>query len=105
MDRPFAFIDRAVELSFYEDDPVTVTLYLGDTLEEQIARAVRHYDLPHTAEEDRENLAALLGKEQTEAILSRAENPDRLTVLEILSYVIRSCREDQAKKLEALAAG
>jgi hypothetical protein len=30
---------------------------------------------------------------------------DRLAVLELLSFVVRRCREEQGKKLMALAAG
>ena len=104
MQAPFTFIDRAVTLRFYTEDPVETTLYLGDALETQIAAAVSHYDAPHTLEEDVENLKTVLGA-ATEAVLARAETLDRLTVLELLSYTIRVCREEQGKKLMALADG
>ena len=105
MDAPFTCIDRAVTLQFYPEDPVEVRLYLGDRLEEQFQRAVGHSDLPHTLQEAQENLAALVGKETAEALLSRAETRDRLTVVELLSYIILRCREEQGKKLMALAEG
>ena len=105
MAAPFTFIDRAVTLRYYPEDPVEVRMYLGDALEEEIRRAVAHYDLPHTLEEDRENLAAFLGREAAEQLLSRAETPDRLTVLELLTYAIRTLREEQGKKLLALGEG
>ena len=105
MAAPFTFIDRAVTLQFYPEDPVEVKLYLGDALEEKIAGAVGHYDEPHTLEEDMENLRALIGPEPAEKLLARAETLDRLTVLELLSYIIRTCRETQGKKLTALAEG
>lgn len=105
MDAPFACIDRAVTLTFYPEDPVEVRLYLGDRLEEQFQRAVEHYDRPHTLEEDQENLASLVGRDTAEQLLGRAETRDRLTVVELLSYIILRCREEQGKKLMALAGG
>ena len=104
MDAPFTFLDRAVTLRFYEEDPVELRVYLGDLLEEKLQKAVAHYDAPHTLEEDRENLRMLLGPE-ADALLARAEIPDRLAVLELLSYAVRTIREEQGKKLTALAAG
>ncbi len=105
MDMPFTFIDRAVTLRFYEDDPVEVKLYLGDALEEKIQRAVAHYDENHTLAEDVENLRELVGREAADLLLSRAPQADRLAVLELLSYTVRQCREQQGKKLMALAEG
>ena len=105
MATPFTFIDRAVTRQFYQDDPVELTLYLGDALEEKIAEAVRHYDEPHTLEEDVESFRSLVGAEAADQLLERAETLDRLTVLELLSYTVRACREMQGKKLMALAEG
>ncbi len=105
MNTPFTFIDRAVTLRFYRQDPVEVTLYLGDALEAQLQRAAAHYDESHTLEEDIANLAALVGQENAARLLSRAETVDRLAVLELLSYTMRQCREEQGKKLMALAEG
>ena len=104
MDAPFTFLDRAVTLRFYEEDPVEARLYLGDLLEETIAKAVAHYDEPHTLEEDKDNLRSVLG-ETADRLLERAETVDRLTVLELLAYTVRVCREEQGKKLMALAEG
>ena len=105
MDTPFTFLDRAVTLRFYEEDPVELRLYLGDALEEKIAAAVGHYDAPHTLEEDVENFRTLVGEKTADRLLERAEPLDRLSVLELLSYTIRACREAQGKKLTALAEG
>ncbi len=105
MPTPFTFIDRAVTLRYYEEDPVEVTLYLGDALEERLQAAVSHYDAPHTVEEDAENFRRLVGREAADRLLGRAEVLDRLTVLELLSYTVRACREEQGKKLMALAEG
>lgn len=103
MDTPFTFIDRAITLEFYQDPTEQVKLYLGDVLEEKIARAVAHYDEDHTLSEDVKNLRELMGQENADRLLARAEPVDRLTVLELLSYTVRRCREEQAKKLLALA--
>ena len=103
MDTPFTFIDRAITLEFYQDPTEQVKLYLGDVLEDKIARAVAHYDEKHTLSEDVENLRELMGQENADRLLARAEPVDRLTVLELLSYTVRRCREEQAKKLLALA--
>lgn len=105
MENTFTFIDRALDLSFYDQEPVTVRLYLGDALEEKLQAAVGHYDQDHTLEEDVENLKALVGAETGQLLLDRAETVDRLAVLELLSFVVRRCREEQGKKLMALAAG
>ena len=104
MDAPFTFIDRAVTLRFFPEDPVEVRLYLGDLLEEKLRLAAAHYDAPHSLEEDEENLRNLLGP-AAEELLSRAAVRDRLTVIELLTYTVRALREAQGKKLEALTAG
>ena len=98
----FTFIDRAVTLRFFEEDPVEITLYLGDELDRRIEAAAAHYDEAHTVEEDKENLARLVGQEAAEALLQRTEAQDRLAVLELVLYVVAECRETQAKKLTAL---
>lgn len=102
---PFTFIDRAVAIRYYPEDPIELTLYLGDALDARLDAAVAHYDLPHTVAEDVENFLALVGRESGEKLLARAETVDRLTVLELLSYTVRVCREEQGKKLMALAEG
>ena len=104
MTGPFTFIDREITLRFFEEDPVSVTLYLGDALEDRLQAAVAHYDENHTVAEDLENFKMLLGAEHAEAVLQRAGKLDRLGVLELLSYTVRVCREEQGKKLLALAA-
>lgn len=103
MQEPFTFIDRAVTLTYFPETPVAVRLYLGDALEERIARAVAHYDQEHTLEEDRENLCRLLGAENGKNVLAAAGDTDRLGVLELVSFTVRRCREEQGKKLMALA--
>ena len=103
MNQPFTFIDRAITLEFYPENPVQVRLYLGDELEERLQAAVAHYDAPHTLAEDKENFRMLLGRDSAEAVLAGAGEIDRLAVLELLSYTIRRCREEQGKKLMALA--
>ena len=105
MTEPFTFIDRAITLRFFEEEPVEVTLYLGDALEDRLQAAVGHYDENHTAEEDLENFKMLLGEKQAKAVLQRAGKLDRLGILELLSYTVRVCREEQGKKLLALAGG
>ncbi len=105
MNEPFTFIDRAVVLRYFPKTPVDVKLYLGDALEDRIAQAVRHYDQDHTLEEDRENFKMLLGAEKGEQVLQAAGDTDRLGVLELVSYTVRRCREEQGKKLMALAGG
>jgi hypothetical protein len=105
MDTAFTFIDRTVDLTFYDQEPVTVRMYLGDALEEKLQQAVGHYDQDHTLEEDMENLKMLVGQEEGAQLLERAEPLDRMAVLELLSFVVRRCREEQGKKLMALAAG
>lgn len=103
MQEPFTFIDRAVTLCYFPEHPVEVRLYLGDALEERIDRAVAHYDREHTLEEDRENLCRLLGAENGRQVLAAAGDTDRLGVLELVSFTVRRCREEQGKKLMALA--
>lgn len=104
MTGPFTFIDREITLRFFEEEPVEICLYLGDALEDRLQAAVAHYDQPHILEEDLENFRMLLGEENAAAILQRAGELDRLGVLELLSYTVRVCREEQGKKLLALAA-
>lgn len=105
MNEPFTFIDRAVVLRYFPENPVDVKLYLGDALEDRITQAVRHYDQDRTLAEDRENLKMLLGAENGQRVLAAAGDTDRLGILELVSYTVRRCREEQGKKLMALAGG
>lgn len=103
MAEPFTFIDRAITLTYFPEAPVEIRLYLGDALEDRVQAAVEHYDAPHSLEEDKENLRMLLGRENGGAVLAGAGILDRLGVLELVSYTVRRIREEQGKKLMALA--
>lgn len=104
----FAYAKRACKVQFFEEEPVAVTLFVGDQTDKlcmQGARLIEEGDKCAAPEERtekyREAVELLLGEEKTAAVLSRAEEKDSFALLEIWQFVVRSLREHKVKNLIA----
>lgn len=110
MGKIFAFANRACRIQFFEDEPVVLTLFIGDETDKRIldsAALIDAADKLKNVEERyakyREGLKTLIGEEKMEEILSRAETVDSLAILEIWQFILHCLREHKVKNLTASA--
>lgn len=110
MSKFFTFADRACRIQFFEDDPVVLTLCIGDETDKHIMKSaamIEDADKLKSVEERfakyRAALAELITEEKVDAILSRAETADSMAVLEIWQFVLNCLREHKVKNLTASA--
>lgn len=106
----FTFADRACRIQFFEEEPVVLTLFVGDETDKRIIKSasmIEDADKLKSVDERfakyREALAELITAEKADAILARAETADSMTVLEIWQYVLHCLREHKTKNLIASA--
>ena len=110
MGKCFAFADRACRIQFFDDDPVVLTLFIGDETDKRIMKSasmIEDADKLKSVEERcvkyREALSELITEEKVDAILSRAETADSMAVLEIWQFVLNCLRDQKVKNLTASA--
>lgn len=104
----FTFASRACPIRFFEEDPITVTLFIGDETDKlclKSAELIGEGDSAATpaerAQKYREAVELLLGKEKLDAILARAEAQDSFALLEIWQFAVRTLRDTKVKNLSA----
>lgn len=104
----FTFADRFCKLQFFEEDPIVVTLFLGDETDKRIMdsgalieKADKQKDLEQRTKLYRQALELLIGEEKTEAILARADTADSFSILAVWNYILQVIREQKVKNLVA----
>ena len=110
MGKCFAFANRACRIQFFEDNPVVLTLLIGDETDKRIMKSaamIEDADKLKSVEERcakyREALSELISEEKADAVLSRAETADSMAVLEVWQFVLSCLREHKVKNLTASA--
>ncbi len=101
----FTYVDRDLTLRFFREDPVTVTLTVGDEMDRKMDKAVKALKTASGFEKKRELLASLIGKENACLVLSRADIADSFTAEQLLLYVHKAYLEGKGKNLLAASAG
>lgn len=108
MGKFFTFADRACRIQFFEEEPVVVTMFVGDETDKltlQSAALIDESDKLKSVDERtkkyREAVELLMGKEKTAAVLDRAETNDSFTLLEVWQYVVKCLRDHKVKNLSA----
>lgn len=104
----FTFASRACPIRFFEENPITVTLFIGDETDKLCVRSatlIGEGDKAESAGERaakyREAVELLVGKEKLEGILARSETQDSFALLEIWQFVVKSLRDAKVKNLSA----
>ncbi len=104
----FTFASRACPIRFFEEDPITVTLFIGDETDKlclKSAALIGEGDSAATpterAQKYCEAVELLLGKEKLDAILARAETQDSFALLEIWQFAVKTLRDAKVKNLSA----
>lgn len=101
----FTFVDRFLPIEFFEEEPITITLTIGDEMDKKIDKAVEDLKHPIDAAKKRDLLAALIGKENADRILSRFEEVDGYTLDQVLLYIRSEYMEGKQKNLLAAISG
>lgn len=106
----FTFADRACRIQFFEENPIVLTLFVGDEMDKRILKSAamiedadKLQDVDARAGKYRAALALLITEEKENAILARAETADSMTVLEVWQYVLNCLRAHKVKNLTASA--
>lgn len=105
----FKFSDRFVPVRFFEEDEqVTVTLKICDETDRKvieaagkIAAADKLQEMSRRLEIYLEALELLIGEENAEKILSKAEERDCFAVSEVIQYLLTAYAEQKRKNLQA----
>ena len=76
MAKYFTFLDRTLELRFFAEDPITVSIPMGDDMEQLLMEMGKNMDEAGDYGHAMEALYPILGRENTEKILSRSDRQD-----------------------------
>lgn len=110
MGRVFTFSSRIVQMQFFEEDPVTITMLIGDETDSRILKsgamiseADKIGDIKKRLEQYRAALELLIGAEHTAAILDRADELDSYAIFSVYRHVLNEYGAQKAKNLSAPA--
>lgn len=106
----FTFADRFVPIQFFEEDPVKLTLKISDEMDDRLRKAVgkiaaadKLVDAEKRRRSYREALDELIGEENADRILSRADEADCFTIGAIVNYILKAYGDQKTKNLSASA--
>lgn len=101
----FTFIPRHLELTFFDSDPIKVTIPMGDAMDALLTEMAQSIDSAPDLPAAEAALYPVLGKDAAESILARAEPRDTLAVQQLAAYVLRQYADGKAKNLSAAQSG
>ena len=105
MAKYFTFLDRTLELRFFAEDPITVSIPMGDDMEQLLMEMGKNMDEAGDYGHAMEALYPILGRENTEKILSRSDRQDCYAAEQLAAFVIAAYGEGKEKNLRAAGAG
>ena len=105
MAKYFTFLDRTLELRFFAEDPITVSIPMGDDMEQLLMEMGKNMDEAGDYGHAMEALYPILGRENTEKILSRSDRQDCYAAEQLSAFVIAAYGEGKEKNLRAAGAG
>lgn len=104
----FTFMDRAIPVQFFEDDPICVTLIASDEMdvkilesEKMILEGNQQTALDVRKDKYRNAVDNLIGHDVAERILSRADNADGYAILSLYAGIVQAYGEGKRKNLWA----
>lgn len=101
----FDFVDRTVEVVFFEDDPITVTLTVSDDGDKKLTEYSERAKSEQTYEGRKAALGDLIGKDTLEQILARAPIQDSYALIQVEEHIAEKYLEVKAKNLRPAGAG
>lgn len=104
----FAFASRSMELKFFDENPVIVTLPIGGAMDQKIDTAMQLIiasDKKDTEDKKVETgkkvLADLIGTGAMDEILARSEVVDSYAIQQVVFFVRTAYVDEKAKNLSA----
>lgn len=107
----FTFADRFVPVTFFETNPVKLTLKISDETDKRLLAVSQAFvdadkvttDLDKRCKLYREALESFIGADKTDAILSRADEVDCFAVYSVYKFLIDAYAAQKVKNLGASA--
>lgn len=103
----FTFASRAVKIQFFEDDPVVITVFIGDEFDKKLVESAKLInaadkvaDLDERREKYMDSLRKLIGASADE-IMSRAEPADSFAIMSVYMHISTAYAEAKRKNLSA----
>ena len=110
MGKFFKFSDRFVTVTFFEEDPIRLTMQIGDeqdrkiiSASELIAEGSKTQNLEKRAKCFAAALDEVIGRENLVKLLERSPEKDSFAMLEIWHYLIDAYGAQKVKNLSASA--
>lgn len=101
----FTFLPRTLTLRFFPDDPILVTLPMGDDMDELLLNMAKNLDEAGDFSTAAACLYPVLGRDTAENLLSRADCRDTLSVCQLAGYLLRQYGIEKEKNLSAACQG
>lgn len=101
----FTFIPRHLDLTFFDSNPIKISLPMGDAMDALLTEMAQSIDSAPDLPAAESALYPVLGKDAADAILARAEPRDALAVQQLAAYVLRQYADGKAKNLSAAQSG
>lgn len=101
----FDFVDRTVEVVFFEEDPITVTLTVSDDSDKKMTEYAERVKAAQTYEDRKAALGDLIGKDALEQILTRAPIQDSYALIQVEEHIAEKYLDAKAKNLRPAKAG
>ena len=93
----FTFLPRTLTLRFFPDDPILVTLPMGDAMDELLLTMAKDLDEAGDFSTAAACLYPVLGRDTAENLLSRADCRDTLSVCQLAGYLLRQYASKRKK--------
>lgn len=101
----FNFVDRDVEITFFEEDPVTIHLTVSDETDKKMLAYTQAVNKDRSQEGVKKALGALIGKDNLAKILKRAPVDDGYALIQVEKHIAAAYGEGQRKNLLTAGAG
>ena len=101
----FTFISRQLPLTFFSEEPITLTIPICDATDAQLLDMAKAIDAAETPAAAEAALYPVLGKDIAASILARSDPRDVQSVQQIAAYILRQYGEGKEKNLSAAQAG
>ena len=101
----FTFLPRTLTLHFFPDDPVAVSLPMGDDMDDLLLTMAKDLDEAGDFSAAAACLYPVLGRDTAENLLSRADCKDTLSVCQLAGYLLRQYGIEKEKNLSAACQG
>lgn len=105
MGKYFTFVDRFLPIEFFEEDPVKITVQIGDEMDAKIDATFAALKKPMAVAEKLSLLDGLIGADHATSITSRMEAVDGYALDQVLLYLREAYLEGKVKNLQAAKAG